>query len=437
VPSVCGEYVGDALELFVAALESGNRQLFQSVCCALKSVSKGGRPEIVPFVARIFAQVIGVMSVPAAQKELIDETGLRYSDCQSAGLKLARRLIGQLGRVDGLGSFLAALARYAPTATSWECRPELLSTLKVCCFHSIPFLQSVFAVLHSDPQVWHFIAELVSTRDRLDDTDKQILCSLCLEWVRAGEYTALRPLSALILQSPRIFPIEFALSLFEDVRPQLTVADACEFIDLFRVFLELGILQSCDANVNGQVILMALELVKACVSCAVPPAPIRFLNALIVCGFEFDQESLGSFIGLFAAVAQGPRHLAPFWEETMVEIFRVVLSVMSLSRACTFDWEIFLAALPAIVPLRSPLPVSDLYASLARLSSSSAFRAIANGRFCVFTFFAETLALGGNGLDQPALALVSKVVSQFLGENPGWREAIAHSFPFAIAGNSG
>jgi hypothetical protein len=428
VPSVCENFVGSAVQLFLTELESGNRQQLRSVFCALKSVSKCRRTEIIPFVGRIFERINALLTVSTAEKESIDESGLRYSDLHSAGLKLARRLICQLGGIEGLDSFLAALIQYVPNAAFWECELEMMSALRTCCFHSVPFLHSVFNAIHSDQQVWTFIAELIFSRETLDTRDIQILCDLCCEWACAGEYAALRPLAMLLRRSPGAFPIDFVLSLFENARSRLITADLCEFVDIFGVCFELTLLESCDASVSREIMQISLELMKECISCSVPPSSIRFLHSLLISGFEFDRSSLTSFLRLFAGIIQNPKHISAFWEDTMVEIFRVVLSLISHCPQFVYDWELFFAALPTIVPLHASLSVRDLYLTLAHISSSSALHSIANARFYIFTFLTRTLSLGAPALDRTVTILISSAISAFLRDSPGWCEALPQSF---------
>jgi hypothetical protein len=376
VPSICGDCIGNAVQLFVNILESADPQLFGSVCSALKSLSKAGRPELLPVIGRIFAPVIAVLAMPRVDKESIDENGLRCSDLHSIALKLARQLISQANGIDGLDSFLLALVRFAPDAVFWECESVFLSTLEICCFHNLRFLQSVFLIVHQDPNVWAFLAEVIKTRLTMDDDDKQLLCTLCFEWAQTGEYVGFRPLCSLLHRFSRVFSVDSVLSVFEDAPSPLTPENICEFIDIFQVFVELNLLSSCSADARARVIHISLGLMSHCLSCTVPPSPIRFLNALIIRGFEFDTDSLTAFLGLFAQIVQSAGHAAIYWEATVIEVFRVVLSVISHCPGFVFDWQVFLNALPLLVSIRAPLPITDLVDSLARLSLTPPYAVI-------------------------------------------------------------
>jgi hypothetical protein len=428
VPDICKDFIEEAIQLFVNNLEFGNRQLLQSAACALKSISKGGHPELLPFVDRIFSRVIAVLEIPQIEKESIDESGLRYSDLQSVGLKLTRQLILQFGRIEKIDQFLATLREFGPFATFWDCDTEFLSTLKICCVHNIVFLHSVFPLLQKTSQVWRFITEVILAHGDLDESDKQMLFQVCCDGIERKEYAALRPLGLLLRRSSTPgFSIESICFIFLSVRNELSVVDICEFVDFFCVSLELGLLQCIDVNMSQQVIQMCLEMIKECVSCTMPPASIRFLNTMILHGFEFDCNSLTIFVDLFVLILQNPSETSEFAKETIVEVFRAILSMISHCQKFTYNWQIFLTALPRIVPLKNSFSVNDLYQSFARLSLTS-HEMIPNWNFSVFMFFVNTLAHGIGGLDQSTISVISELISSFLGKNPSWIELLPVSF---------
>jgi hypothetical protein len=425
LPELCLEILPTAIELFVAALESENRGLFVSGCYSLKSLSKGGRPEIVEILPRIIAEVCKVFVIPESEKDSVDDSGLAYSDLQRLGLKLIIQLVKQLEDHPEFRSFISLLCEFSENASFWECEDEVRYACQVFSFRCPSSLDQLLPALKNDPEFWPFLETVVRDSLPIPDHIKEYLCEFCFFAVRSGNKLALRPIVTLKCRYPGVMSIHPILELFSDIHGELSVTELCEFIDAFVVFFELTGFADCDPAI----IKLSLGLISQCDQCLVNPSPIRFLNALVRAKFAFDDASLQNFLQFFASVLANATSDAQYFEETVLEMLRVALPVVLCDRRVDFDFEQFLRVLPTVLPPRNRQQVGDIYNRLVSLTTSPLFLRLTEWQELLFAAIVQTLGcdqrlLKDRGIEAQSIRSMSAFIRRSVSCQPSLEQEI-------------
>jgi hypothetical protein len=421
LPEFCPEILPSAIELFVAALESENRELFDSACYSLKSLSKGDRPEIVDVVPRILAAVSKVFAVSESKRESVDDSGLTYSDLQRRGLKLVVQLVKQLEDRPEFQAFISLLCEFSENASFWECEDEVRYGCQVFCFHCPSRLDQILPALKNGPEFRLFLETVIWDGLPIPDDIKEYLCEFCLFAVKSGDRFALRPMAVLKRRYPGVMSIHPILELFSAIQAELSLTDLCEFVNAFAVFFELTAFADCDPAITD----LSLGLISQCEQCLVNPSPIRFLNALIRSKFVFDDASLQNFLQFFTSVLAESAPAAQYFEETVLEMLRVALTVVLGDRHVDFDFKQFLRALPTVLPPKKGRQVGDIYGLLVSLTTRPLFLQLSDSHRLVFAAFVQTLGcdqrfLKGQGLDARTIHSMSDVVRRSVSCHPSF-----------------
>lgn len=320
VPSSFGSNIEDIMNLLIHALQSESRQLYISSCDSLRLLAKHRIDYLYQYLSHILEIVTKCLFIDSSYKSSIDESGCLLDELHIQSLKFLKYII-QNYEIDDLISMNQLLLTYLPESFEWE--TERLAFKDSCLFivkypgNGGELFQMICGFVQKDPSlVFSSLSFIVQEVDcfqfPLNDSFQYIEIPECFDYINSciGRFD---------------FPIQEFISLLDkeensSMKISLYVGVICTLNE--KIIIEHDLLN----------LLMAygLNTIQLC-NFEIPPHPIRFLGDLLKMRYEFDAESIQSFVTYLNQLCEVESE-AEFYEETIQECSKVILIIISLKK---------------------------------------------------------------------------------------------------------